>query len=207
MKNTIILVLLSTLLGCGITPHTHYYVLDSQTVAAAVNDNPVTLGIGPVLVADYLDRVQITVKNGSTLEFDEFNRWGESLSAGITRVMLEELSAQLGSDMLVRFPWRADEIPELRIKLLVLELNRRHNSALMKVAWSLSETRNGEELYRGIENYQQPLADQSYDNLVAAYSQLLHQLAMHMTNIILESAVGHGIIGKSQLDRQGVARR
>jgi hypothetical protein len=188
MKSTLILALLSTLLGCGVTPHTQHYVLDSQTVAAAANSNPVSLGIGPVLVAEYLDRAQIALKNGSRLELDEFHRWGEPLSAGITRVMMEQLSTQLGNGKLVRFPWRADEIPDLRIKLLVLELNRRDNSALMKVAWSLTETGSGEELYRGMENYRQPLADQNYDTLVAAYSQLLHQLSMHMTHIINRAA-------------------
>jgi hypothetical protein len=188
MKSTLIVALLSTLLGCGVTPHTQHYVLDSQTVAAAANSNPVSLGIGPVLVAEYLDRAQIALKNGSSLELDEFHRWGEPLSAGITRVMMEQLSTQLGSGKLVRFPWRADEIPDLRIKMLVLELNRHHNSALMKVAWSLTESRSGEELYRGMENYRQPLADQNYDTLVAAYSQLLHQLATHMTHIINRAA-------------------
>lgn len=188
MKSTLIVALLSTLLGCGVTPHTQHYVLDSQTVAAAANSNPVSLGIGPVLVAEYLDRAQIALKNGSSLELDEFHRWGEPLSAGITRVMMEQLSTQLGNGKLVRFPWRADEIPDLRIKMLVLELNRHHNSALMKVAWSLTESRSGEELYRGMENYRQPLADQNYDTLVAAYSQLLHQLSMHMTHIINRAA-------------------
>ena len=189
MNNVLILALLSTLLGCGVTPHTQHYVLDSQAVAAADNGNPVSLGVGPVLVADYLDRVQITLKNGSSLELDEFHRWGEPLSAGIARVMVEELSAQLGSGKLVRFPWRADEIPDLRIKLLVLELNRRHNSALLKVAWSLAETRSGEELHRRIEVYRQPLADQDYDTLVTAYSQLLHQLATQISSIIRQTAL------------------
>lgn len=187
LKNGIVLALLAVLHGCAVTPHTNYYVLTSSTQAAAVNANPVSLGIGPVLVADYLDRVQITLVADSTLALDEYNRWGEPLSAGITRVIMEELSAQLGSGRLVRFPWRADEIPELRIKMMVLELNRQNDLALMRVAWSLSASNSGDELYRGIEILEQAVADDSYNALVAAYNQILHQLASHMTSAIEQS--------------------
>ncbi len=188
LKNGIVIALLAVLHGCNVTPHTNYYVLASSTQSEAVNTNPLSLGVGPVLVADYLDRVQITLVNDSTLAIDEFNRWGEPLSAGITRVIMEELSAQLASGKLVRFPWRGDEIPDLRIKMMVLELNRQNNVALMKVAWSLSATGSGDELYRGIKTYEQAPADDSYNSLVAAYNQLLHQLATHMTSTIKQSS-------------------
>lgn len=184
LKNGIVIALLTALHGCSVTPHTNYYVLASSTQAAAVNTNPLSLGVGPVLVADYLDRVQITLVKDSTLAVDEFNRWGEPLSAGITRVIMEELSAQLASGKLVRFPWRGDEIPELRIKMMVLELNRQNDLALMRMAWSLSATRSGDELYRGIDSFEQAVTDDSYNSLVAAYNEILHQLATHMTSAI-----------------------
>lgn len=188
LKNGIAIALLAMLYGCSVTPHTNYYVLASSTEAAAVDANPVSLGVGPVLVADYLDRVQITLVNDSVLVLDDFNRWGEPLSAGITRVIMEELSAQLASGKLVRFPWRGDEIPDLRIKMMVLELNRQNKLARMRVAWSLSATRSGDELYRGIPIFEQALADDSYNSLVAAYNQILHQLATHMTSTIKQSS-------------------
>ena len=188
LKNGITIALLTVLHGCSVTPHTNYYVLASSTQAAAVNTNPLSLGIGPVLVADYLDRVQITLVKDSSLALDDFNRWGEPLSAGITRVIMEELSAQLASGRLVRFPWRGDEIPDLRIKMMVLELNRQNNLARMRVAWSLSATRSGDELYRGIDSFEQAVVDDSYHSLVVAYNQILHQLATHMTSAIRQSS-------------------
>ena len=187
LKNNLVIALLGFLHGCSVTPHTNYYVLASSTQATAANTNPISLGIGPVLVADYLDRVQITLVKDSVLEVDEFNRWGEPLDAGITRVLMEELSAQLASGKLVRFPWRGDEIPELRIKVMVLELNRQNNVALMKVAWSLSALGSGDELHRGIEIYKQSVADDSHNSLVAAYNQILYQLASHMSSTIKQS--------------------
>jgi len=188
LKNCIVITLLAMLHGCTVTPHTNYYVLASSTQAATPNTDAISLGVGPVLVADYLDRVQITLVEDSVLDIDEFNRWGEPLSAGITRVLMEELSAQLGSGKLVRFPWRGDEIPELRIKVMVLELNRQNDVALMKVAWSLSALGSGDELHRGIEIYEQAVADDSHNSLVAAYNQILYQLASHMSSTIKQSS-------------------
>ena len=188
LKNSIVIALLAILHGCSVTPQTNYYVLASSTQAAVLNTSAMSLGVGPVMVADYLDRVQITLVEDSVLDIDEFNRWGEPLNAGITRVLMEELAAQLGSGKLVRFPWRGDEIPELRIKVMVLELNRQNDVALMKVAWSLSATRSGDELHRGIEIYEQTLVDDSYISLVSAYNQLLYQLASHMSGTIRQSS-------------------
>ncbi len=182
------LFLLLMLPGCGVTPSTNYYVLDSDTQEAPTHESLVSVGVGPVTVAEYLDRAQITLKQDNTLTVDEFNRWGEPLTAGITRVLMVELASQLDSGNLVQFPWRSDQIPDLRIKMAVLELNRDNDQASLKAGWSITTTRDGEKLQEGVEILRTPIPDNSYAALVAGYSQLLEQLAARIGSAIYSSS-------------------
>lgn len=141
---------------------------------------PVSLGIGPVNLADYLDRIQITLKNGTALQVDDFNRWGEPLGAGIQRVLTEDLGAILGSGQLRQFPWRRDEIPDWHLKIDILTLNRSDRVARLRAAWSLSNTHGDATTHRGMASLETPLQDDSYDALVMGYSELIHQLSQQV---------------------------
>lgn len=174
--------------GCGVTPSTQYYVLDSITQLAPTQQHSVSVGIGPVTVAEYLDRAQIALKQDNALQVDEFNRWGEPLTAGITRVLMEELANQLDSANLVQFPWRSDQIPDLRVRLAVLELNREKDQAILKAGWSITTTQDGEKLQQGTDILQTPLHDSSYATLVGGYSRLLEQLAAQLGSAISSSS-------------------
>lgn len=173
--------------GCGVSPHTNYYVLNSLTPLQDAQETSISLGVGPVMVAEYLDRVQITLRDGNAIQLDEFNRWGEPLTQGIKRVLMEELAAQLHTVNLVQFPWRADAIPELRVKMVVLELNRVGDRAYLKAGWSLTRTSSSEILRQGVESLEQPLAGNGYDALVDSYSQMLQQLASTLAEHIRQA--------------------
>lgn len=190
MNKTIIATLWLSLLlpGCGVTPGTRYYVLDSDDRVTATAQHAVSVGVGPVQIADYLDRPQITLKQDNTLQLNEFQRWGEPLTAGITRVLMEQLASQLDSNNLVQFPWRSDQIPDLRVKLMVLELNREQDQATLKAGWAISATRNGDKLQEGVEVLRTPVRDDSYAALVGGYSQLLEQLAGRIGTAIHSSS-------------------
>ena len=170
--------------SCGTTPQTHYYVLSShrdagsaKTVAPIASD--VLLGVGPITVADYLNRMQITLNNGNALELDPFHHWGEPLNAGITRVLFENLSWALGRQ-LVQFPWRSDEIPAVQLRVHVAQLNRQHNHALIHATWTLAGKRHDIATHRERFEAHTPVRDASYEALAAAYSLLLQQLAQHI---------------------------
>jgi hypothetical protein len=186
LKKNLLLVLALLLTACGTSPRTNYFVLNTAATTMPGSAYPITIGIGPVTIAEYLDREAIVTRADNTLLVDELNRWGEPLAPGVTRVVMEELSSLLGSS-LVAFPWRADEAPELRITLSILELNRQQQSANLKAAWSLIETGTGEKLHRAIENFEQPLTGPGYNQLVDAYSQLLQLLSQSIASYISQN--------------------
>lgn len=188
IKNSLLATTLSLLTGCGTTPPTHFYVLSSAAPLDDIHSDGLSLGVGPVKVANYLDRVQIALKTDNALMVDDFNHWAEPLAVGVQRVMMEELAVQLGTVNVVQFPWRADEVPDLRVKILVLELNRIDDKAIIKAAWSLARTDTREKLYQGVETLEQAVHHPGYDALVRAYSSLLHELSISMASVIRDQA-------------------
>ena len=65
------------------------------------------IGVGPVIMPGYLDRVQIVTRTGTDqVEISVFNRWAEPLEDGIARILAEEIGARVPTDRIVMFPWR-----------------------------------------------------------------------------------------------------
>ena len=176
MRFALLTLMTLLLAGCGSTPPSDYYVLTASNADEPVS-NRVSLGVGPVSLAPWLDRNTITLKQGNTLQLDEFSRWGEPLAEGITRVLVENLSYRLGSSGVIPFPWRADEIPSYRIKLQVLDLNRSEGQALLVVQWSLERPDTAGVVTRQLARLSVSVDDQSYASLAGAYSTLLAQLS------------------------------
>ncbi len=91
-----------------------------STCRAAVGrrHGPLTLGIGPVSLAGYLDRPQIVTRPATDkIDLGEFDQWGEPLRDGISRVLAEDLSRQLPSARIAVFPWRG--LDAVRYQVLV----------------------------------------------------------------------------------------
>ena len=174
--------------GCGTTPRTHYYVLSATAPEpATVPVAPVSLGIGPITIATYLDRSQITLRQGNALLMDPFHHWGEPLETGVARVLYEDLAARLGAQNLVRFPWRSDEIPGRQLRVRVLELNRTGTDAVLVAEWALLGDGAGGTTRRGQFRARTPVSGDGYEALAAAYSTLLQQLSANLAARVMAS--------------------
>jgi len=105
--------------GClGGTAPTRFYVLGPVDGPAVAGDRALTLGIGPVSLAGYLDRPQIVTRPATDkIDLGEFDQWGEPLRDGISRVLAEDLSRQLPSARIAVFPWRG--LDAVRYQVLV----------------------------------------------------------------------------------------
>ena len=174
-------VLLATLTACSNnTPTRHYYVLDGGDSLPhserAASTSPATLGVAPVSLSKYLARINITLKTDNMVEISEYHHWAEPLSDGIQRILVENLSAQLGADHLKQFPWRSDEIPDFQLRVHVLDLNKTGDSAVLKANWTIIRRGSAALLAQGQVNYHQSIIGGSYQALVAGYSALLNQL-------------------------------
>jgi uncharacterized lipoprotein YmbA len=87
--------------GGGVSTPTRFYKLESlrdlepgRKGEASLPE--VSVAVGPIGLAAYLDRPQIvTLSAENELRVNEFDRWGESLKSGITRVVADNLALLL----------------------------------------------------------------------------------------------------------------
>jgi len=85
--------------GCATTPPTQFYTLESVSEPTAVAALPdLSLGLGPILLPDTLDRPQIvTRKDVYGLELNDSHRWGGDLKANLERQLGGRLKSLLGT--------------------------------------------------------------------------------------------------------------
>lgn len=107
-----------TLLAPAADP-SRFFVLTALSTASA-DGSSLALGVGPVRVATYLAVSEIQVRTSATeLSRSAVDRWAEPLEEGITRVLAQNLSAELGTRDVVLFPWYAEQSPSHQVQLSV----------------------------------------------------------------------------------------
>ncbi|MDH3664339.1 MAG: PqiC family protein [Alphaproteobacteria bacterium] len=96
------------LVGCTVSQPTNFYTLfDLAESREQVDGEPPRLGVASVNFPAYLDRPQIVTRRGSNrIAVAEFDHWAEPLETTVVRVLRENLSSQLGSDLVVALPLR-----------------------------------------------------------------------------------------------------
>lgn len=92
----------------GTSAPTQFYTL-APTVEASASKAPVAkklfVGVGPVTLADYLDRPQIIVRDSAyKVTLSTFDNWAGPLDTGLPTVLVANLAALLPQDDVVMVP-------------------------------------------------------------------------------------------------------
>lgn len=162
------------------SPPPNYYLLTAQAVSAQASLADVSLGVGPVRVAPFLERVQLVSHDGRAgLTVDGRHRWAEPLDKGVQRVMVQNLAALTGAQTR-NFPWSRSAIPQRALRIDVLDLNSQGQEAVLEVLWVVEDLGGEQAPLRGREKLSQPLGDDSPAAQVLAYSRLLDNLAQNI---------------------------
>lgn len=128
-----------------------------------------SIGIGPVHVAQFLQRPQIVTHGGGTqLHIDETVRWGEPLEQGIQRVLLQNIAALTGAETR-NFPWRQNAIPDYALRIDVIDLDKLPNGeSILDVNWLLEDLKNAHVIKTQQERIS---SNQGYDDLLVRLAQ------------------------------------
>lgn len=111
MMRRALLTLALSLAGCTILqPQRDTSRFFTLSAVADAGDGPavdgVALGLGPVRVPAYLDRPELATRVAtSEVVFSPKDRWAEPLSTSLRRVLARNLSAILGTEEVLTFPW------------------------------------------------------------------------------------------------------
>src|SRR5262245_61061596 len=107
------------LAACAVSDPTQFYTLRQDAARSAASRTSASpqgnaaeggaagIGVGPVILPGYLARNQIVTRTGTDqVELSMFHQWAEPLEDGISRILAEEISAQVPTERIVTFPWR-----------------------------------------------------------------------------------------------------
>jgi uncharacterized lipoprotein YmbA len=168
----------------------NYYLLTSlpgDDPGAPPASPALAVGLGPITLPSYLDRIQIVRREQpNQLAFSDRQRWGQPLDEGFTRVLADDLVILLGSKAVFRSPWRVrdtlDYIVEIDVtRFEVVAASRR---AELQARWRIRDPRTRALVDDSASELERPLADESTAAGVAAMSDAVADLARELTTAL-----------------------
>ena len=113
--------------GCASSPPTRLYVLPSMTgaeTASPAAPRDLTIGVGPVTLSPYLDRLPIVTRaSRARLVLGEFDQWATSLQDLVTRALAENLSRLIPTERVVLHPWSRTVEPDYQVTVDVMQFD------------------------------------------------------------------------------------
>ena len=184
--------LLTTMAACAKpAPPVTYYSLSPLTVRSSP-DTPVavpalTVGVGPVRFPESLTRGQIAQRiDDQRLKYAEYHRWSGSLAEDFARVLLEDLSHQLGDAVQIgAFPWAKYFHPSRRVLVDV----RRFDGSLggevvLDVRWTLTDGEGAAKLDGRRAVIKVPVPGPDFSDLVSAQSRAVELLSREIAEAL-----------------------
>jgi uncharacterized protein len=167
-------------------PAYHLLTARAQNKIAALDTS---IGVGPVRVAPFLNRANITTHaGGGSMQFNDVERWGEPLEQGIQRVLLQNINILTGAETR-NFPWRQSGIPQYAVRIDVADLDKlADGSAALDVSWMLEDLKNANVLTTQQQRLTIALNGNDVAALTTAYSDLFAQLAQQIAAALQQSA-------------------
>lgn len=147
-----------------------------------------TIGIGPVKIPEYLRRPQIVrQKNNNVLEINEFHRWGDSLDAQISGVLVENLSSLLNTPNVGAYPWKKPFAPSLQISIDFRHFEgNASQSASVEAVWWVLDTKNDKILLIKKSLFKEPTGTENYEAYVKALNTALEKLSQEIARGLID---------------------
>ncbi|MGB5920616.1 MAG: PqiC family protein [Syntrophobacteria bacterium] len=170
--------------ACSTTSPVAYYTLNTlpemqQEIPAAVMDDTLAIGVGPVEFPKFLDRPQIvTRKSQNQIQVSEFHRWAGSFPGDFSRVLAKNISILLPTDRVAVYPWGEQFSPTYRIKLDVEQFDGQVGErVVLEVTWMVTDQEGTNKLLVRKSLIEEPVSEKTYEALVVAESNALATLS------------------------------
>jgi len=167
---------------------TRFYTL--TTHGEAEQNTPtmpeLVLGVGPVSVADYLDRSHIVVRKADNeLELADFDRWAGSPAKEIQRVLAANLAAQLGTERVVGYPWKSSIEPDMTVEMTVerFEYDATDGHVWLVASWQVFAD-GGREVLTYRRHALSHESGRGYGEISAALSVLAQELSAQVADAV-----------------------
>jgi uncharacterized lipoprotein YmbA len=179
--------------GCVRSPEPKFYALTSvQDLYSARRSNPApaaVIGIGPLKLADYLDRSQIVTRTGNDqLVKSEFNRWVGSFKDNFINVLADDLGFLLSDQLIYLYPWRTSVPIDYQVTVDVVRCDGQlGDAAWLETRWSIFKGPEKKLLKTSRSSISVPVTGADYGHLVAAQSQAVAKLSQEIATAIQQA--------------------
>lgn len=166
------------------SPEANFYLLENE-FSGDEHTGHLRVGLGPVSVADYLQKPQIAIRTDSSkIIFSEFERWASDLRGLIIHALQSDLADELNTDNIFEYPWRkSDQVDfSLTVDIRRLDASFEQASAYLEARVKLSSAQ-GDSIARSY-NFTEPMATTSYESAVSAERRLLSSLSKKIAVLI-----------------------
>ena len=197
IKRTFALVLLSGLLlpGCMGSGNTVRYYLVNPVDFSDVSNAPekkLAIEILDLHVPQYLEHLHIAVRTGeNSLQFSEFNQWGENLRKNLMQTMVRNLAGLLSTSDISTPLNRSSSTPDFQLEIHIDQFEKDSDGMVRLAArWQLINAASGEPL--GIRSAdltgRDHVPDRDYDRMVGEMKDLYGQLSRMIADDIVQAA-------------------
>ena len=147
----------------------------------------ISLGVGPVRLPAYLDRREIVIRVApSRFDLSENDRWAEPLDENLTHVLTQNLSALLGSDRIISYPWPLDLKPQYRVEIQVLRFESDSaGDAQLSARWAVIDDTGKETPNLKASRLTRQAKEKSTDGSVAALSETVADLSREIAKTVV----------------------
>ncbi|MBT8443771.1 MAG: PqiC family protein [Gammaproteobacteria bacterium] len=169
--------LLLLLAGCGTSAPVRYYGLvpvETQVLYPAPEE--FAIAVGPVRIAEYLNRQQIVTRAGGvSVELGNYDRWTEPLAEACQRTLTDNLATLLGSDRVLEYPAHTamDHGYVLPAQITRFDTDAA-GLAVLEVQWTLRNIQENVIIPARRSRYTGPVSDPNdYESIVESLSELV----------------------------------
>lgn len=175
------------LTACATTQPARFYTLHvtpSEVSAATTGASQarVHVGIGPLSLPKYLDRLQIVTRDSQNqLQLAEFDQWAEPLNDAMIREITQGLSKAHPQLSLYPYPWNAFGAMDYRMVITVLQFDGILGDTLdAEMRWVLINERTNIVVSEGYKKHKEAISGTGYTSLTAAMSAALTAMVTDM---------------------------
>jgi len=169
--------------GCASAP-ARFYTL-SATAPPVPTTSMLSVVVGPVSVPAVVDRPQIVVNTGANQAvLDESNRWASPLQDNISRVVVQNLVAMLGTPRVTLSSQTVSADAGYRAVIEVQGFESTlGEAAMLNAVWTVRRMKDG-RTETGRTTLREVVPEKGYDALAAAHSRAVARLSQDIANAI-----------------------
>lgn len=158
----------------------------TATTSAQNSPDDFTLGLGPIKLPPYLDRLEVVIRAApNRIELSKEDRWGESVQNGFTTSMQRDLEGQGGMTHIILFPWYNTVHVDMQVKIDVYRFETdAQGNANLSARWTILDSTGKNIVYTVETNLTKPSKPGDQTEAAAALSQDIGDLSGQIANMI-----------------------